>query len=661
MPRLVAPLIGTFVVALSVMGDVRGAEPPLHAEVDRLLEADSLAPASPLCDDAEFVRRVYLDLHGIIPSVAEAREFLDDRAAEKRTKLVDRLLASPRFARHMANVFDVMWMERRPEKVVKFADWYEFLYKSFLDGKPYDQLVREVLTANDADPALKPASKFFHDRDCEPNTLTRDIGRFFFGMDMQCNQCHDHPVIDDYSIGDYYGLYAFVGRTYLFNDPKTRAKVIAEKAEGEASFKSVFTGEAADKVTPRLPRGAAMVEPVFAKGEEYLTKPDKKTMGVPKFSRRAKFAEMATDGKNAMFDRNAVNRLWAHLFGRGLVHPVDFMHPANPPSHPAVLDLLAVRFHDGGYDVRPILRELALTRAYQRSCQVPSAEGLKVGEAARRLPTLEAAEKKLTAEVALAAETLKQATAKAKDAKAPADATSKRDTAAAELRRLQTLLTAATRKLEEARQVVEFERLAKSDPKGAKQAWEALVLRWSDQCDLANLKPLSPEAFTMSLLQASGQVAISEAKPKAALAKSPPKEVAEAKPADRERVAAVFVDRQTFEPLRSNVARFVDLYGGEPGADFAATLNQALFFGNGGIVDGWIKPSRGNLAERVDKLSDAAGAAEELYLTALTRRPTDEERLAVAEYLKPRTKDRSVAVQEMIWALLSSNEFRFNH
>jgi hypothetical protein len=289
----------------------------LHAEIDRLLRADSLVPKPAKADDAEFLRRATLDLHGIIPSAVEAREFLADKSSDKRAKLIDRLLASPRFARHMATTFDVMWLERKTDKNIAFGPWYDFLYQSFLKNKPYDQLVREVLAAHET-PELRPTTKFYHARNCEPDAVTRDIGRIFFGMDMQCNQCHDHPLVDDYKITDYYGLRAFVVRTYVFNNRKTKQQELAEKAEGETSFTSVFTGESADKVQPRLPRGATLAaEPTFKKGEELVAKPAKDERPIPKFSRRELLADAATGGSYDLLYRNAVNRLWAHVFGRG--------------------------------------------------------------------------------------------------------------------------------------------------------------------------------------------------------------------------------------------------------------------------------------------------------------------------------------------------------
>ncbi|MBL9081086.1 MAG: DUF1549 domain-containing protein [Planctomycetales bacterium] len=625
------------------------AKASLASEIDRLIAAERLAPLGALADDGEFLRRVMLDLHGIIPSVEEAREFLADKSPDKRERLVDELLAGPRFARHMATVLDVMWAERRGDKVVKAAEWYEWLYESLAKGRPYNEIVRDILTADDQKPELRPASKFFHDRDCEPNQITRDVSRMFFGMDMQCNQCHDHPTVDDYAIGDYYGLYALVSRTYLHTDKKTKAKVIAEKGEGEASFKSVFTGEAADRVVPRLPRGAALKEPEVKKGDEYLVKPDKGEKPVPKHSRRALLATAATDGTNPIFARNAVNRLWAHVFGRGLVHPVDFMHPENPPGYPAVLDRLTAEFQSGGYDIRPIIRTLVLTRTYQTTYLLPDATALRRGEAAKRLKTWEAEQVRLET-------SLKEAEAAAAKAEGV-----KREEVLAQARALRTLLRARERRIDEARQVAAFEKIASTDKAGAARAWELLVTRWTEQGDVPLLKPLGPEAFASSMLQATGFVTISESKALATLKKSPPKELVKLSEAERPRMESMWVDRQTFDPLKSNYARFVELYGEATGGDFSATLNQALFFGNGGVVDGWLSPKYENLAARLVAEKDAARLADEMYLAVFTRSPTDEERADVAGFLQGREKEKLDAVKEMLWALLSSNEFRFNH
>ncbi|MBI3875842.1 MAG: DUF1549 domain-containing protein, partial [Verrucomicrobia bacterium] len=136
------------------------------------------------------MRRVHLDLIGRIPSADEARAFFADVSPDKRAKLVDRLLASPGHARQMATVFDVMLMERRPEKSVKAAEWQQWLFNSFATNKPYNELAREILAADGSDEKLRVASRFYLDRDAEQNLLARDTGRIFFGKDLACAQCH---------------------------------------------------------------------------------------------------------------------------------------------------------------------------------------------------------------------------------------------------------------------------------------------------------------------------------------------------------------------------------------------------------------------------------------------------------------------------------------
>lgn len=344
----------------------------LHVRVDRLMDAAALSPTATGCSDAEFLRRASLDLIGIIPTSAEARAFLDDPAPNKREVLVDRLLAHPRQPVHLASAFHLMWMERRADKHVPVADWLKFLAESFRQNKPYDQLVRELLTADSANPAARPAAKFLLDRDADPHLLTRDIGRMFFGVDLQCAQCHDHPLIDDYLQADYYGLHAFVNRTGLFVNQKDNNKgYLAEAAAGGVEFKSVFTGYAG-KTRPRLIGGPELDEPRFHLGEEYAQAPTPNNPAVPKFSRRALLATAIGDGSNAQFRRNIVNRLWAQMMGRGLVHPVDLHHSDNPPSHPDVLDLLADEIKSVNFQIKPLLRELALTKAYQRAIDVPA-------------------------------------------------------------------------------------------------------------------------------------------------------------------------------------------------------------------------------------------------------------------------------------------------
>ncbi len=378
-------------VAVCLVGLLLSQTPaaePLHVRIDRQLDQASLGAVAEPASDGEFLRRIYLDLVGLVPPADVARAFLNDTSPDKRVAVIDRLLATPEHARYLASVFDIMLMERRPEKHVKRAAWEAYLLDSFAQNKPWDQLAREVLGADGTDEKVRAAAAFYLFRDGEPNLLTRDTGRVFFGMDLQCCQCHDHPLIDDYYQADYYGIFAFLNRGFLFTDASKEKKVFfAEKAEGDVKFTSVFTKESG-RTRPRLPGDVPIDEPIFAAGDEYLVKPENKVRPVPKHSRRARLAELATNGENMLFNRNIVNRLWGHMLGRGMVDPVDLQHPLNPAVHPALLDLLATEFVAMKFDIRALLRELALTRTYQQSLKTPTSLAAQAKLAAEQLPGL---------------------------------------------------------------------------------------------------------------------------------------------------------------------------------------------------------------------------------------------------------------------------------
>ncbi len=467
-------------IALLLHSAVSHAEetPPSHARIDQAVAKGNVAPVAGLANDAAFLRRIYLDLAGNIPSSAEARQFLADDAPDKRTKLISELLESRDFVRHMAATFDVWLMERHRDTHVKNPQWREYLTESLAQNKPYNQLAAEILAADGTDEKNRAASRFYLDRAGEPNQITRDVGRLFFGQDLQCAQCHDHPTITDFLQRDYYGLFAFFNRTYLFQPDKKKPAVLAEKAEGQASYESVFTS-APGESRPRLLGGVEIAEPTFAPGGEYLVKPnpkDKKLKPVPKYSRRAQIAKLATDGGNAAFNRNIANRLWAHMMGRGLVEPFDFHHAANPPAHPQLLDLLADAFVAMKFDVRAFLGELAQTQTYQRAFELPAT----LTEQARQLePKLAAWEqeaadlRKNASEAAAAFQMAKKAWESARIEFAPLltnvrKAETARNQAVAPLRKAEAELVALQSEMEAVRNIVQsLESAARVEPLAA--------------------------------------------------------------------------------------------------------------------------------------------------------------------------------------------------
>lgn len=349
---------------------------PLHAAVDRLVAAgddDFERKAAPLADDAAFLRRVTIDLADSVPSAASLRAFLADPRPGRRERKIDALVNAPEFARRMAGWLDDLLMDRRAGKLADAAAFREYLRQALLARKPYDALVREILSADGADAARRHVARFYLDRDLDSVVLTRDISRVFLGRNVQCAQCHDHPRIDDYKQEHFYGIQAFLNRSYLYpkaDDPKA---VIAEKAEGEVTFVSVFDKAKAQRTTrPAVPGGMMLAEPKLEPAKAYTTPAAKDTKPVPAYSRRARLADALTSPENTAFARTAANRVWALLLGRGIVHPLDQDHPDNPPSHPELLDALAKHFVASGYDLRSLVREVCRSKAYQRGAQVPA-------------------------------------------------------------------------------------------------------------------------------------------------------------------------------------------------------------------------------------------------------------------------------------------------
>ncbi len=369
------------------------ARDPLHARIDQHIAAgfaDYAKNAAPIASDAEFLRRVYLDLSGTIPTVSEFQEFMADRSPNKREKVIDRLMNSFGYVRRMVWFFDVTLMERRPDQKVPRAAWESYLQTAIAENRPYDVLVREILSSDGSEPNTRAAAKFFLERDMEPHLVTRDLTRIFLGRNLQCAQCHDHPSVDDYSQAEYYGIQAFVSRSFLFPNARAANAVIAEKADGIVNFVSVF--DKAKKqytITPKMPGGKAFAEPNLEKGKEYKpspasaaapasTPPKTKpapaaaaTAPIPVYSRRALLAKAMTEPENTAFARTAVNRIWAMMLGRGLIHSPEWDHEANPPSHPELLELLTSEFVRHNHDIKWLVREIALTQTYQRSSEIP--------------------------------------------------------------------------------------------------------------------------------------------------------------------------------------------------------------------------------------------------------------------------------------------------
>lgn len=354
---------------LLVVGARAGGPADLAREIDTLVDqhlAEMGATPAARTSDAEFLRRIRLDLTGRIPTLAEVEAFLASEEPQKRIALVEKLLTSPEHARQMQRMLDVWLMRRRPNKHVPQPQWEQYLFDAARANRPWDELTRELLRADGAESAPRPAARFLLDRELKTEETVRDIGRVFLGRDLQCAQCHDHPSFGDYLQRHYHGIAAFLNRAYLFKDPATKLTVIGEKAEGEVKFTSVFTSEQG-MVAPRILDLPELFDPPVEDPQGlYVQKPDKKTRGEPTHSRRAMLASAVTDPRNDAFRMNIANRLWAAMMGRGLIEPLDMIHEDSENLHPQLLQRLADDLHQHGYDMRRTLHAITLTDAYQR-------------------------------------------------------------------------------------------------------------------------------------------------------------------------------------------------------------------------------------------------------------------------------------------------------
>ncbi|MFN5796647.1 MAG: DUF1549 domain-containing protein, partial [Planctomyces sp.] len=288
--------------------------------------------AIPPAGDAEYLRRVSLDLIGMPPTADEARAFLSDTDPARREKLVDRLLASPQHTRHLAATLDVMLMERRASTHVSQDEWMAWLMASVQANKPWNVLLRELLTADGEPGTERAAARFLLDRGAEPNVVARDVGRLYFGRDMQCAQCHDSPLTTDFLQQDYQGLLAVASSitTVVRKIEGKDVTLLADRAGSDLTFESVFAKGTPHRTGARLPGGTTLREPFLIPGQEYTVAPADGVRSVPISNRRQWLADTATSGQQRLFNENAVNRVWSLMFGRGLVQPLDMLHPDNP-------------------------------------------------------------------------------------------------------------------------------------------------------------------------------------------------------------------------------------------------------------------------------------------------------------------------------------------
>jgi len=339
----------------------------IDAEIDRRL-AEAKVPASPAADAGEFQRRVWLDVVGRIPTRAEAAAFLDDTTPDKREKLIDALLARPEYGAYQAR----LWRDRVAVASSANGDlgsnhttaFHAWLTDALNKNRRWDELVREMITAEGESPPVAFVRQCMDDGQPRANKLAMSVSRRFLGVRLECAECHDHPFAD-WKQDDFWALAAFFARTAKVEKNKTETRTgiyDSEKGPPRTRFglKPLERKDGGAVLIPddAGPRAKTVVPAKFPRGE---------VVQLDDRSPRTALAEWVTSSKNAMFARATVNRLWAQVFGRGLVNPVDSLDPENPPTHPEVFDALAGELVASGYDLKHLLRAMLLTKVYQRT------------------------------------------------------------------------------------------------------------------------------------------------------------------------------------------------------------------------------------------------------------------------------------------------------
>ncbi len=307
--------------------------------IDRFIEASwaeyGVKPARQ-ADDYTFARRVYLDIAGVIPTYEQMERYLN-HGRNRRTKLIDRLLQSNRYADHWAVFWGDLFREKaNVEGAERFA-FRDYIRTSLADNKPYDVWVREMLSATGRADEV-PAATFLLAHGSKPEELTLTTTQVFLGVQLRCAECHDHPF-EAWKQTDYLGMREFfrgtVQRRVAHDDD-------ASGGDGNGPY-GMEVRQNRKESRGRFVTGASSA---LGSGREGL-------------------AELLTRKDNPYFARVAVNRIWAVMFGVGLVNPPDGFSLWNPPSHPMLLDWLALEFIENGYDLQHVIRLICNSRTYQ--------------------------------------------------------------------------------------------------------------------------------------------------------------------------------------------------------------------------------------------------------------------------------------------------------
>ena len=336
---------------ISILGNRDGYEwvpQPEYNYIDSLvngkLQRMKILPSA-TADDAEFLRRISLDIAGVPPTSEEVLAFVADTTdpVAKRTAMIEKLLSSPMYVEHWTLKWSDLLLNRRKtvteRGVWAFRNW---IRQSVAANKPFDQFAKELITANGS-AYENPAANYFRIAR-EPKLVMENMTQVFLGTRFNCNQCHDHPF-ERWTQRQYYELSAYfadVGRR-----PLPEGDEFIFTMASPTAVVNPDTNQPADPKFPFVHAGAVDAAS----------------------TRREQLAQWLTAKENPYFARSIVNRYWSYFFGRGIIDPVDDIRAGNPASNPELLDALTKDFVDSGYDLKKLVRQICNSATYQRSLE----------------------------------------------------------------------------------------------------------------------------------------------------------------------------------------------------------------------------------------------------------------------------------------------------
>ena len=314
-------------------------------------------------NDSEFLRRVSLDLRGVLPAPEESEKFLADKTPDKRAKLIDAYLDSPEFVdMRVLRLGDMLRVHPRnlgnnisgERSAALFTEW---LKDAVTKNVPYDQFVRQILMARGSSFTNGPTNFYRIDRN--PDERMETTAQAFLGQRMACARCHKHPF-DRWTTDDYWNFAAFMGRVGTRNANLDGEADIFYNPNGQVTNQSI-TGRNRDKIAPPTLLGTGSpIDPAQLRPTRNGSAPDLV----------ATLADWVVSRDNPYFARATVNRVWSHYLGRGIVHPVDDMRATTPSSVPGLLEALARDFTDHKYDIKHTIRLILTSKTYQTSSEV---------------------------------------------------------------------------------------------------------------------------------------------------------------------------------------------------------------------------------------------------------------------------------------------------